>query len=67
MGETREKRIEEYLEENTKPVLALREGTWLRRVDDQLALYGLRPARLFRRGKDPLEINSPADLSELLG
>lgn len=67
MGETREKRIEEYLEENTKLVLALREGTWLRRVDDQLALYGLRPARLFRRGKAPLEINSPADLSELLG
>jgi dipeptidase E len=67
MGETREKRIEEYLEENTKPVLALREGTWLRRVDDQLALYGLRPARLFERGAEPREIQSPADLSELLG
>jgi dipeptidase E len=66
MGETREKRIEEYLEENNKPVLALREGTWLRRVDDQLALYGLRPARLFARGAEPREIQSPADLSELL-
>lgn len=67
MGETREKRIEEYLEENTKAVLALREGTWLRRVDDQLALYGLRPARLFRRGAAPRDISSPADLSGLLG
>jgi len=67
MGETREKRIEEYLEENTKPVLALREGTWLRRVNDELALYGLRPARLFRRGESPQEINSPAELGELLG
>jgi dipeptidase E len=66
MGETREKRIEEYLEENTKPVLALREGTWLRRIDDELALYGLRPARLFQRGTAPEEIQSPADLSHLL-
>ena len=67
MGETREKRIEEYLEENTKAVLGLREGGWLRRVDDQLALYGLRPACLFRRKQDPEEVNSPADLSDLLG
>jgi dipeptidase E len=67
MGETREKRVEEYLEENTKPVLALREGTWLRRAGDELALYGLRPARLFRRGNEPEEINAPADLSDLLG
>ena len=59
-------RIEEYLEENTRPVLALREGTGLRRVDDELALYGLRPARLFQRGEDPREIQSPADVSDLL-
>jgi dipeptidase E len=66
MGETRETRIEEFLEENTKPVLALREGTWLRRTDDQLALYGLRSARLFQPGESPREIGSPADLSGLL-
>jgi dipeptidase E len=66
MGETREKRIEEYLEENTKTVVGLREGGWLLRRDDHVALYGLRPARIFRRSAEPEEIDSPADLSELL-
>ena len=30
MGETREERIDEFLEENDCPVLALYEGSWLR-------------------------------------
>lgn len=67
MGETRERRLTEYLEENNKAVLGLREGSWLRRVDDELELFGLRPARLFRRGEEPREIPSPAGLDELLG
>ena len=30
MGETREERIDEFLEENDCPVLAMYEGSWLR-------------------------------------
>ncbi len=67
MGETREARIAEYLEENNKVVVGLREGGWLKRDGDRLELYGLRPARIFRRGRAPHECSSPADLSDLLG
>ncbi len=48
MGETREERIEEFLEENDCPVLALYEGTWLRVSGEQAAVTG--PARIFQRG-----------------
>jgi dipeptidase E len=67
MGESRETRIGEYLEENNKVVVGLREGGWLKRDGDRLELYGLRPARVFRRGQVPEERRSPADLSDLLG
>ncbi len=67
MGETRETRIGEYLKENNKVVVGLREGGWLKRDGDRLELYGLRPARVFRRGQAPEECSSPSDLSDLLG
>jgi dipeptidase E len=67
MGETREERIEQFLEENDVPVLGMREGTWLRREDSSLTLGGdAVGARLFRRGTGPEEIDSGADLSGLL-
>lgn len=66
MGETREKRIEEYLEENNKVVVGLREGGWIRREGDRAELWGLRPARVFRRGQAPEERSAPADLTDLL-
>lgn len=47
MGETREERIQEFLEENHCPVLALYEGTWLRVSGRQATVTG--PARLFQR------------------
>jgi dipeptidase E len=47
MGETREERIEEFLEENECPVLALYEGTWLRVSGRSAHVTG--PARLFQR------------------
>jgi len=47
MGETREERIEEFLEENNCPVLAMYEGTWLRVSQDRATVEG--PARLFER------------------
>ena len=66
MGETREQRLREFLEDNDAVVLGLREGGWLARRDDVLRLDGAKPARLFRRGVDPREIDSPADISDLL-
>jgi dipeptidase E len=66
MGETREQRIEEFLEENEVSVLGLREGAFLRREGPELRIGGVAGARLFGRGKTPEEIASPADLSRLL-
>jgi dipeptidase E len=54
-GETREERIREFLEENTTPVVGLREGTMLRVTDGETLLVGLNPARIFRRGGEPVE------------
>lgn len=47
MGETRDERIEEFLEENDCPVLAMYEGSWLRVRGDRATIHG--PARLFAR------------------
>jgi len=66
MGETREQRIAEFLEENDVPVLGLREGAWLRRRERQLYLDGRAGARLFRRGAAPEALQPGADLSWLL-
>jgi len=67
MGETREERLTQFLEENAVPVLGLREGTWLVREDDRLELAGVAAgARLFRRGAAPEEYGPGTDLSELL-
>ena len=66
-GETRERRITEFLEENDVPVLGIREGTWLRRTADKLTLGGISAgARLFRRTSTPEEVPTGADLSPLL-
>ena len=45
MGESRDERITEFLEENDCPVLAMYEGSWLRVQGDTAAVTG--PARLF--------------------
>jgi dipeptidase E len=67
MGETREERIREYLEENDAPVVGLREGSWIAVEGAVARLEGPRPARLFRRGRDPEEIDPGSDLAEALG
>jgi dipeptidase E len=66
MGETREERLREYLEENDAPVIGLREGSWLRRENSSLRLEGRNGARLFRRDKAPEELASGASLDRLL-
>jgi dipeptidase E len=55
MGETREDRLREYLEENDRVVVGLREGTWLRVEDGLVRLEGPLGARVFRRGRPPEE------------
>lgn len=66
MGETREQRITQFLEDNDVPVLGLREGAWLRRQEGSLILHGTPGARLFQRGTPPIEYPHGTDLSHLL-
>lgn len=66
MGETREQRIAEFHEENTPPVVGLREGAWLRVESETMMLEGRADARLFRRGQPPVEYRSGARLDFLL-
>jgi dipeptidase E len=57
MGETREERIVQFLEENDTPVVGLREGAILRLEGGETILRGTTWARIFRRGMKPLEIS----------
>lgn len=66
MGETREKRIQEFLEENDTPVLGLREGAMARCENGTITLRGSTGARIFRRGHDPVETLPGDHLEELL-
>ncbi|GAB3417154.1 peptidase E [Flindersiella endophytica] len=66
MGETREQRLTEFLEENDVPVLGLRESSWLRVSGTQARLGGAKSARLFGRDAGPRELPAGADVSFLL-
>ena len=66
MGETREQRIAEFHEENAPPVVGLREGAWLVVDGATVALEGSSGARLFRRGKPPMEYASGSRLDFLM-
>jgi dipeptidase E len=66
MGETREKRIMEFLEENDAPVLGLREGAMARCEDGKTILKGSTGARIFRRGIEAVETVPGDQLDELL-
>src|SRR5712672_1819038 len=67
MGETREQRIAEFHEENTPPVVGLREGAWLLVEGQTVVLHGVKGARLFRRGEAPTEFVTGSSLDFLLG
>ncbi|MGI9087462.1 MAG: dipeptidase PepE [Chthoniobacterales bacterium] len=56
MGETREERLLQFLEENDTPVIGLREGAILRGEHGEYEVRGTAGARLFRRGQPPLEL-----------
>ncbi|MDR2057712.1 MAG: dipeptidase PepE [Dysgonamonadaceae bacterium] len=66
-GETREMRINEFIEVNPNiHVLGLRESTLLIREGNTLKLIGNKTARLFKKGKIPMELSPENDLSFLL-
>jgi dipeptidase E len=65
MGETREERIVQFLEENDTPVVGLREGAMLRIENGKTILRGSSGARIFRKGVEPVEISPGTRLDEL--
>lgn len=66
-GETREMRIEEFIEVNPGMfVVGLREGTMFLVEKETIQLMGERPARIFKKEQLPLELSTGADFSFLL-
>lgn len=66
MGETREERIIQFLEENSTPVVGLREGAILRVEESSIELKGVSGARVFRKEYEPVEIEPGAKLNHLV-
>lgn len=66
-GETREMRINEFIEINPDVyVVGLREATGLILEDNVLKLFGNKTARIFKKGENPKELGFSDDLSFLL-
>lgn len=63
MGETREKRIAEFHEENDPPVIGIREGSWMTMQTGVAWIHGPTFAKIFRKGESPVEWDSgPMDI-----
>jgi dipeptidase E len=66
-GETREQRIEEFIEINPQIYVAgLREGTMLTLEGEKITLIGPRTVRIFKNGILPMELSPTDDLTFLL-
>lgn len=63
MGETRETRIKEFHVFNETPVLGLREGSWLEVSNKEIKLKGQLSARLFRKGKEAVELPTETQIT----
>lgn len=57
-GETRETRIKEFLTQNDIKVVGLREGNWIRRINDTITVEGSELTRIFEKNKEPYEIEA---------
>lgn len=64
MGETREERIRQFLEENETPVIGLREGAWLLVERGVCRLGGDPGARWFAQGESPQELRAGARIGK---
>ncbi len=67
MGETREVRLNQFLEDNETPVVGLREGCMVRVENGVHTLKGRTNARVFRRDHEPIELEPGTTLDFLLG
>jgi dipeptidase E len=65
MGESRELRLQQFHEENASPVLAMREGAWLKVDEDRATLGGSTGGRWFEPNCRPANLLPGADLSDL--
>lgn len=66
-GETREQRINEFIEINPDTYVAgLREGTMFKLENRNLSLIGNRTCRIFKKGHHPLEIAAGDDCNFLM-
>lgn len=66
-GETREMRINEFIEANKETyVVGLREATMLLFEDNKLSLIGPHKARIFKYGCEPQELSNTDDFNFLL-
>ncbi|GGG97107.1 dipeptidase PepE [Pedobacter zeae] len=54
-GETRETRIMEFLTQNNIKVIGLREGNWIRILNNKITTEGSEYTRIFEAGKAPYE------------
>jgi dipeptidase E len=65
MGETRDTRIKEFHRFNSQPVVGLREGSYLEVTGSKIVLKGPLKARIFEKNKQPYEMETASDLSDL--
>jgi len=66
MGEHRDMRIREFLDFNNIPVIALREGSYLKVDGGYMELGGKLSARIFEKNVEPYELNPGKNLSIFL-
>jgi dipeptidase E len=65
-GETRDDRLREFHEMNDTPVIGLWEAGLLRVEGGRVRLLGA-PARVFRKGREPVDVEPGVAIDELLG
>ncbi len=65
-GETRTDRLVQYHEENTTPIVGLREGSALLIRGNTIELLGGKPAKVFKPGKTPADVSTGKALESLM-
>ena len=65
MGETRAQRIKEFHNFNSPPVIGIKEGSWLKVVNETITLKGDKTAVIFEQNHRPRTVKTGSDLSNL--